>query len=95
MKNVHDFKIRDVEFSGYLLDFRKSMFVPTYLNVDIGDFVRMFEYDEETEIVTGRNLMFKIQYIDKSPGLIGIGNLWLIDLEKVKTGFKILLNGIN
>lgn len=84
MEKVHDFKIRDVEFSGYLLGFRKSMNVPCVNDVQVGEFVRLFEFNKESDIVTGRNLMFKIRFIDKTPGLIGIGNIWLIDLEKVK-----------
>jgi hypothetical protein len=84
MKNVHDFRIRDVEFSGYLLNFRKSMFVPCAEGVNVGEFVRMFEYRDVSTVLTGRNLMFEIIYIDKTPGLIGLGNLWLIDLKKVE-----------
>ncbi len=85
MKNVHDFKIRDVEFSGYLLNFRRSLIIPCTRCVNVGEFVRMFEYNEESEVLSGRNLMFEIKYVDKEPGLIGIGNLWCIDLKKVET----------
>lgn len=84
METMHDFKIRDIEFSGYLLDFRKSMEIPCTRNVQIGEFVRMFEFDKESNILTGRNLMFRITYIDKTSGLIGIGNVWRIDLTKIK-----------
>ena len=84
MKNVHDFKIRDVEFSGYLLNFRRSLNVPCTRNVQIGEFVRMFEFNKESNVLTGRNLMFRISFIDKTPGLIGIGNIWLLDLTKIE-----------
>lgn len=85
MENVHDFKIKDIEFSGFLLNFKNSLLIPSKRDVQIGDFVRMFENDEKSNILTGNNLMFKISYIDKTPGLIGLGYTWLIDLQKVKT----------
>jgi hypothetical protein len=84
MKKVHDFKTKDVDFSGYLLNFRKSIFMPENLNVNYGDFIRLIEFTGLADILTGRTLMFEILYINKTPGLIGIGNLWLIDLKKVE-----------
>ena len=82
MKTVLDVKMRDVDFSGYLLDFRTSLNIPAIRNVKVGEFIRMFEFNKEANIVTGRNLLFEITFIDESPGLIGIGNLWLINLRK-------------
>lgn len=85
MENVHDFKIRDIEFSGYLLNFKKSLLIPNSRDVQIGDIVRMFEHNEENDLLTGRNLIFKISYIDREPGVLGLGYAWLIDLQKVET----------
>lgn len=85
MENVHDFKIKDIVFSGYLLDFKRSLFIPARKDVQIGDFIRMFEHNEGNDVLTGRNLMFKISYIDKSPGQLDLKDIWLVDLQKVET----------
>ena len=84
MKNVHDFKIRDIDFSGYLLNFRRSLNVPCTRNVNVGEFVRLFEFDVDSNVLTGRHLLYRITFIDKTPGLIGIGNVWLLDLIKIE-----------
>ena len=84
MKTVHDFKMTRTEFSSYLLNFKKSLIINSKRNVEVGEFVRMFEYDECLNVLSGRNLMFEVLYVDKTPGLIGIGNVWSIGLEKVR-----------
>ncbi len=82
MQKSYDFKMEDYNFSGYLLNFRKSMFVPANTDIKIGDTVNMFEYNDKQDIVTGRKLSFTVRFIDCTPGLIGIGNVWLLDMEK-------------
>ena len=85
MKRSHSFKINIADFGGYFLDFRQSLTVKSSANVKVGDYVRMFEYDKENCILTGRNLTFEVLYVDKTPGLIGIGNVWLLQLRKLVT----------
>ena len=85
MQNVHDFKMTESEFGSYLFNFKKSLIINSARNIKVGDFARMFEYVKESGIITGRNLMFEILYVDKTPGLIRTGDVWLIDLKKVET----------
>lgn len=75
--------MEDYNFSGYLLNFRKSLMVPANRNVKVGDTVNMFEYNDKQDILTGRKLTFTVTFIDCEPGLTGIGNIWLLDMEKV------------
>lgn len=82
MQRHHDFKMEDYNFSGYLLNFRKSLFVPANRNVKIGDTINMYEFNDKQDILTGRKLTFTVRFIDCAPGLIGIGNVWLLDMEK-------------
>ncbi len=83
MKKAHDFKMEDYNFSGYLLNFRKSLFVPANRIIKVGDIINMFEWNEKPDILTGRQLTFTVRFIDCTPGLIGIGNVWLLDMEKI------------
>lgn len=84
MQRSHDFKMEDYNFSGYLLNFRKSLFVPANLNVTVGDTINMFEFNDKQDILTGRKLTFTVRFIDCTPGLIGIGNVWLLDMDMKK-----------
>ena len=86
MRTVHDFKIDEKEFLGYLFNYKKSLIIDKTKKVEKGDYARLFEIIGFDQAITGRLLLFEITDINRIEGMCGTKDIYYIDLEKVSTG---------
>jgi len=84
MKKVHDITVNLPEFNSYLLHFNFRVKIAASRHVTKNDRIRIFEFDKERGVITGRNLLYDISGIDFNTGLIGIGQIHEIGLIRVK-----------
>ena len=85
MRNVHDFRIDEKEFLGYLFNYRKSLIINKSKKVEKGEYARLFEVCQDSYVITGRSLLFKILEIGKIKGMSNTEDVYYIDLEKIMT----------
>ncbi len=85
MRNVHDFKVDETEFLGYLFNYRKSLIINKTEKVEKGDYCRLFEVYQDSYVLTDRNLLFEIVGIGKIKGICNTKDVHYIDLQKVAT----------
>ncbi len=83
MRNLHEFKVDEKEFLGFLFNYRKSLIINKTEKVLKGDYARLFEMNELNEVVTGRNLLFEILNISAIRGMSNTKDIYYIDLKKV------------
>lgn len=80
--NVVDLKVELKEFGSYLLGFQNSVLIKPNEWIEVGSFIRLFEYDLENKILTGRNLLFEILFVDKNHRTIDLKGCWICGLKK-------------
>ncbi|MCK5603122.1 hypothetical protein KAR91_14660 [Candidatus Pacearchaeota archaeon] len=86
MRTIHDFKIDEKEFLGYLFNYKKSLIIDKSMKIEKNDYCRLFEVIGFDQDITGRLLLFEITDINRIEGMCGTKDIYYIDLEKVSTG---------
>jgi hypothetical protein len=81
---IHQFRMHEIEWTGYLLNFRTNLFLEPDQGISTGDIVILSECIYVTGNQTGRHLAFKIKNIDLMAGSIEDMIFWNCSLTRLK-----------